>query len=244
MCRLPRTAGRPCVIATGGAESDCRCTVYTLAKVRLFAYRVPPIDNAVYVVADARGDALVIDPSFGEQEVLRTLRANGLRVLEILNTHGHIDHTYADAAVKAATQAPLAIHHLDAYRLSENASAGSPFFPTRQPRVEAERTLDEGDEMRLADLRLVVLHTPGHTQGSVCFHVPEESALFSSDALFSSGLGRTDLPGGDPHAMVASLHRLLTLPDATVVYPGHGPRTTIGAERSWVEPLTAEGLIA
>src|SRR3989442_3751982 len=143
--------------------------------MRLFAYRVPPLDNAVYVIADSRDDAVVIDPSFGEQEVLRTIRANGLRVLEILNSHGHFDHTYADAAIKAATKAPLAIHHLDAYRLSENASAGSAFFPMRQPRVEAERTIDEGDETRLADLRLVVLHTPGHTEGSVCFTCPRRT---------------------------------------------------------------------
>ena len=201
--------------------------------MRLYSYRVPPLDNAVYVIADTRGDALVIDPSFGEREVLTALREHSLHAVEILNTHGHPDHVFADAAVKAATGAPLAIHRLDAYRLEE-----------QQDPVSAERLLDEGDVARIGDLALRVLHTPGHTEGSVCFYVPQERMLFSGDTLFNAGLGRSDLPGGDTHALVASLHRLLTLPDATVVYPGHGTHTTIGAERGWIEPLTAEGLLA
>lgn len=201
--------------------------------MRLYAYRVPPLDNGVYVVADTRGDALVIDPSFGEREVLDAVRASSLRVVEILNTHGHPDHIHADAAVKAATSARLAIHRLDAYRLA-----------AQLPTVSADRLLNEGDESRLEDIRVVVLHTPGHTEGSVCFHLPDEAVLFSGDTLFNSGLGRTDLPGGDTHALVASLHRLMTLPDVTVVYPGHGARTTIRAERGWIEPLTAEALLA
>ena len=201
--------------------------------MRLYAYRVPPLDNGVYVIADSAGDAIVIDPSFGEREVLEAVRANSLRVVEILNTHGHPDHVHADAPVKAATRARLAIHRLDAYRLA-----------AERPPVAADRLLDEGDETRLADLHLVVLHTPGHTEGSVCFHLPEERALFSGDTLFNAGLGRTDLPGGDPRALVASLHRLMALPNDTAVYPGHGPRTSIKAERGWIEPLTAEGLLA
>lgn len=210
--------------------------------MRLYSFRVPPLDNGVYVLADARGDAVVIDPSFGEREALEAVRTSGLRVLEVLNTHGHFDHTYADAAVKASTGAPLAIHRLDAYRLRENALEGSQFFPMRQPAVEAERLFDEGDETLVGDVRVVVLHTPGHTEGSACFHLPDEKVLFSGDTLFNAGLGRTDLPGGDARALVASLKRLVALPEDTVVYPGHGPRTTIGAERSWIANLSAEAL--
>jgi glyoxylase-like metal-dependent hydrolase (beta-lactamase superfamily II) len=153
--------------------------------------------------------------------------------LEILNTHGHPDHAYADAAVKRATSAAVSIHRLDAYRLGQ-----------QEDPVTADRLFDEGDESALADLRITILHTPGHTEGSVCFYAPAERALFSGDTLFNAGLGRTDLPGGDARALVASLHRLSTLPPDTVVYPGHGPSTTIGAERGWIEPLTAEGLLA
>jgi hydroxyacylglutathione hydrolase len=210
--------------------------------MRLFPFRVPPLDNAVYVLADVRGDALVIDPSFGEREVLEAVRANGLRVVEILNTHGHFDHTFGDAAVKTATRARLAIHRLDAHRLRENATEGSPFFPMRHPAVEADHLLEEGAERRLADLRLVVLHTPGHTEGSVCFNLPDEGILFSGDTLFNAGLGRVDLPGGDAREMVESLQRLMSLPDETAVYPGHGPATRIGAERAWVEGLSVEAL--
>jgi glyoxylase-like metal-dependent hydrolase (beta-lactamase superfamily II) len=218
--------------------------VYTLPKMRLYAYRVPPVDNDVYVIADAGGDAIVIDPSFAERDILRTLTANKLRAREILNTHGHFDHTFADGPVKAATNATLAIHRLDAQRLDQNVWEGSAFFSLPHPPARAERLLEEGDESRLSDIRLVTLHTPGHTEGSVCFYIAQEKALFSGDTLFNAGLGRTDLPGGDARALVASLHRLLELPDDTVVYPGHGPRTTIGAERGWIEPLTAESLLA
>lgn len=215
----------------------------TLAPVRLQAWRVPPLDNAVYVIADAGGEALVIDPSFAEREILDAVRDGGLRVVEILNTHGHSDHTFSDAPVKAATGARLAIHRLDAYRLERNAREGADLFPMRQPAAVAERLLEEGDESRLADVRLAVLHTPGHTEGSVCFHLPEERLLFSGDTLFNSGLGRVDLPGGDASAIVRSLHRLMTLPDETIVHPGHGPRTTIGAERPWIAGLTVEALL-
>ena len=210
--------------------------------MRLFAWRVPPLDNGVYVLADERGDALVIDPSFGERRVLEGVRANGLRVLEVLNTHGHFDHTFGDAAVKAATEAALAIHRLDAHRLERNATDGSSFFPLPQPAVDADRLLEDGDETGLADLRVVVLHTPGHTEGSVCFHLPDEAVLFSGDTLFNAGLGRVDLPGADPRAMVRSLRALMKLPPETVVYPGHGAKTTIGTERSWVDELTVEAL--
>lgn len=211
--------------------------------MRLFAYRVPPLDNGVYVLSDARGDAIVIDPSLGEREVLEAVRANGLRVVEILATHGHGDHTFGAAAVKTATSAPLAIHRLDAYRLAQNLLAGTGgYLPRPHPPVTAEHLLDEGDERALQDLRIVVLHTPGHTEGSVCFHLPGENVLFSGDTLFSSGLGRVDLPGGDAEAIAQSLRRLMTLPQETTVYPGHGPKTTIGAERSWIESLSVEAL--
>lgn len=195
--------------------------------MRLEAFRVPPLDNAVYVLFDARNDALVIDPSFGERRVLEVVRSHGLRVVEVLNTHGHPDHTFGDPAVVAATRAKLAIHRADAYRLDA---------------IAADRLLDEGDESRLADLRLVTLHTPGHTEGSACFHLPEERVIFSGDTLFNAGLGRVDLPGADPAAMLTSLRRLMTLPDETAVYPGHGARTTIGAERAWVERLTLDAI--
>jgi len=211
--------------------------------MRVLAFRVPPLDNAVYVLADERGEAIVVDPSFGEREVLAAVRDQALRVVEVVNTHGHFDHTFGDAAVQAATGAALAIHRLDAHRLHTNATEGSSVLPLKHPAARAERLLDDGDELRLADLRLTVVHTPGHTEGSVCFHLPTERILFSGDTLFNAGLGRVDLPGGDARAIVESLRRLVALPAETVVYPGHGPKTTIGAEKTWIEGLSVEALI-
>lgn len=211
--------------------------------MRVIAFRVPPMDNGVYVLADTRGDAFVIDPSFGERQVLEAVRASGLRVLELLHTHGHPDHTYGAANLKRATRAPVAVHRLDAYRLPANAGRLAEFGLPAHPPLSADSTLDEGDERRLADLRLVVQHTPGHTEGSVCFHLPEERILFSGDTLFAGNLGRFDLPGGDAEAIVSSLRRLVRLPDDTRVYPGHGAPTTIGAERPWVVRLTVEALV-
>lgn len=210
--------------------------------MRLLAYRVPPFDNGVYILADARGDALVIDPAMGEREVLDTARTARLRVVEILNTHGHPDHTFGDAAVKAATGARLAIHRLDEYRLALNASGGIGAIGLTHPSVAADRLLDEGDEALLPDLRLVVIHAPGHTEGSSCFHLPNERVLFSGDTIFRGNMGRVDLPGGDPRAMIDSLRRLVTLPRDTKVYPGHGPPTTIGAEKAWIDDLTLEAI--
>jgi hydroxyacylglutathione hydrolase len=208
--------------------------------MQVFPYRVPPFDNGVYVVVDARRDAIIIDPALGEREVLEVVRARGLRVVDILNTHGHPDHTFGDAAVKEATRARLGIHRLDAYRLAENAGEPRPGFPREHPPVVPDRLLDEGDELLLDDLRIRVLHTPGHTEGSSCFHIAQERVLFSGDTIFSGAMGRVDLPGGDAAAMVETLRRLAALPPETIVYPGHGPRTQIGVERAWIDGLTVE----
>lgn len=248
MKRRARTAGRPCDTADQpcAVESSPRCsrTAPYRTDVRVHALRVPPLDNGVYVVADSRGDALVIDPSFGEREVLEYVRTNGLRVVEVLNTHGHADHTFGDAGVKAASGARVAIHRLDAYRLARNTAEIRKYFPIDHPDVAADRLLEEGDEVALADARLLVLHTPGHTEGSVCFQLPDAKLLFSGDTLFNAGLGRVDLPGGNAEQIVASLRRLMELPEETVVYPGHGAWTTIGAEKDWVLGLTAEALLS
>src|SRR5690242_11887998 len=192
--------------------------------MRIVAWRVPPYDNGMYLVVDDRREALLIDPSMGERTALDALREQGVRLVEILNTHGHPDHIHGNAAVKEATRARLAIHRLDAYRLG-------PARPPTQfdvPACDADDLMDEGPLRFLGDIELVALHTPGHTEGSTCFHLPTEKALFSGDVLFQGNVGRVDLPGADPRAMEASLARVAGLPPETRVYPGHGPQTTIG----------------
>lgn len=248
MCFDPRTAGRPFVTPGGVAVSSwtVRCTaielypLYPQGAVRVIPFRVAPFDNGMYVLVDERRDAIVIDPSMAEREVLRTVREEGIRLLAILNTHGHPDHVYANAPVKEATRARLAIHSLDAYRLDLVSRAdgvarpdGSQPLPPA-PLAVADDLLEEGPVTYLADVELVALHTPGHTEGSTCFHLPAERALFSGDVLFAGNVGRVDLPGGDPGQMEESLRRVAALPAETRVYPGHGPPTTIGAELPWL----------
>jgi hydroxyacylglutathione hydrolase len=136
------------------------------------------------------------------------------------------------AAAAAATHAVIAVHSLDRHRLEDPQPLFAPFeIPPSVPAVE----LAEGGEIRFGAIRLVVLHTPGHTEGSVCLHAPDDGIILSGDTLFAGGWGRVDLPGGDPAAMVESIARLTSFEDQVAVLPGHGAVTTIGRERAWME---------
>lgn len=198
--------------------------------IRVVAWRVPPYDNDCYLLVDGRRDAVLIDPSMGERVALDAVRDQGITLLEILNTHGHPDHIFGNAAVKEATRARLAIHRSDAYRLGPSR----PPTPLDVPPADADDLIDEGALRFLPDVRMEALHTPGHTEGSTCFYLPDDGVLFSGDLLFQGNVGRVDLPGGDARAMERSLARVAALPPDTRVYPGHGPATTIGAELRWL----------
>jgi glyoxylase-like metal-dependent hydrolase (beta-lactamase superfamily II) len=200
--------------------------------MRLYAHRVEPFDNGMYVVADDRGDAILIDPARGEREALATIREQGLKVLEILNTHGHEDHVFDNASLKERTRARLAIHRADAYRLDP---ATRPPVVLDAPKSIADDLIEEGPLAYLRDLELQAIHTPGHTEGSTCFYLPKEGLLFSGDLLFAGNVGRADLPGGDERQMEASLARVAAMPPGTRVFPGHGPATTIGGELRWLK---------
>jgi hydroxyacylglutathione hydrolase len=199
--------------------------------VHLYAHRVEPFDNGMYVIADDIGDAILIDPSRGEREAMVTIREHGLRILEILNTHGHQDHVFDNARLQEETRARIAIHAADAYRLDPATRPASQLQP---PQSVADDLIAEGPLGYLRDIELRAIHTPGHTEGSTCFYLPKDGVLFSGDLLFAGNVGRTDLPGGDTQQMEASLARVATLPPATRVFPGHGPATTIGDELHWL----------
>jgi len=199
--------------------------------VRLYAHRVEPFDNGMYVLADDRGDAIVIDPSRGEREAMTTIRDHGLKLVEILNTHGHPDHVFDNAQLQEETRARIAIHAADVYRLDP---ASRPPSQLEAPESVADDLIAEGALAYVRDIALQALHTPGHTEGSVCFYLPNEGVLFSGDLLFAGNVGRIDLPGGDATQMEASLARVAALPAATRVFPGHGPATTIGDELRWL----------
>ena len=207
--------------------------------VRIVAWRVPPYDNGCYLIVGARNEAIVIDPSMGDREVIDGVREQGLRLVEILNTHGHADHIFGNAAVKEATRARLAIHRLDEYRLGPKR----PPTDLDVPPCKADDLFEEGQLSYLDSLELTALHTPGHTEGSTCFYLPRDGVLFSGDLLFKGNIGRTDLPGSDPSAMSESLSRIASsLPANTRVFPGHGAETTIGAEISTLRGLRDLGM--
>ena len=195
---------------------------------------VGPIATNVHVLADPRSrEAVAIDtatPSLAW--ISDELAERGWTLRLIVSTHGHWDHIGDNAAVAEHTGAAIAVHPLDRDRLEHPEPLWAPFdIPPSVPAVE----LAEGGEIRFGEIRLTVLHTPGHTEGSVCLLATDDGVLLSGDTLFAGGWGRVDLPGGDPAAMVESLKRLTTLEERIAVLPGHGPATTIGRERAWLE---------
>jgi glyoxylase-like metal-dependent hydrolase (beta-lactamase superfamily II) len=195
---------------------------------------VGPIATNVHVLADARSrEAIAIDTATPCLAWISGALAERDWTLKlIVSTHGHWDHIGDNAAVAAHTGAPIAVHPLDRDRLEHPVPLMAPFeIPPSVPAVE----LAEGGVVRFGEIRLRVLHTPGHTEGSVCLLAEDDGLLYSGDTLFAAGWGRVDLPGGDAEAMVASLGRLTTLDDRVAVYPGHGDATTIRRERPWME---------
>lgn len=195
---------------------------------------VGPVATNVHLLVDARSrEAIAIDtatPSLAW--IAGELVERGWTLKLIVSTHGHWDHIGDNAAVAAHTGAEIAVHPLDRGRLTDPQPLFAPFdIPPSVPAVD----LAEGGVIRFGEVRLTVLHTPGHTEGSVCLLGQDEGILYSGDTLFAGGWGRVDLPGGDSTAMVASLARLTALEDRVAVFPGHGPATTIGRERAWME---------
>lgn len=185
--------------------------------------------NCYLVYDEASGEGVIVDPGGDTTPLRREIEQRHVKIQAILNTHGHFDHSAGNAEL-ASFNVPLGIHPDDRDLLAEGGGAawfGFPKVPTMHPSIE----LTEGFEYAVGDLRLHTLTTPGHTPGSVCFYIREENALLTGDTLFAGGIGRSDLPGGDPRALTASLTRLLTLPPETIIYPGHGPTSTLAHEK-------------
>jgi glyoxylase-like metal-dependent hydrolase (beta-lactamase superfamily II) len=188
----------------------------------------PMFDQNCYVIRRRdTNDVLVVDPGLQHPQTLALLEQGGLRCDRILLTHGHPDHVSGVPALKAAFGCEAAIHPDDREQLE--AVLYLPGVPDDQPDVVCEQELHDGQMLRLHDLDIEVLHTPGHTRGSVCFRIGPD--LLSGDTLFHRGVGRSDLAGGSfPSLMFSIEHKLYTLPPETVVYPGHGERTTVDEE--------------
>ncbi len=192
---------------------------------------VGPLATNCYIIgSESNEEGMIIDPGAEAEVILRNVKDLELEIKSIVLTHGHIDHIGALKEVKEATGAEVAIHTDDAQSFQENSVSTllGLSYPTPLP---ADRLLKDGDSMGIGDLHFLVLHTPGHSPGGIC--LLGQGIMFSGDTLFNYGIGRTDLPGGSYSQLMNSIHtKLMTLPDNTTVYPGHGPDTTIGAERS------------
>jgi glyoxylase-like metal-dependent hydrolase (beta-lactamase superfamily II) len=194
---------------------------------------VGPLQCNCSVIGDeATREGMVIDPGDNIDEVLGLIHKHNLQIKQIVITHAHIDHVGGAMKLRSATGAPILLNQND-YALLRMLDAQAAWIGVPTPgTVEIDQSLNNADEVKAGSLVATILHTPGHTEGSVCLFFPAEKKLIAGDTLFAGSIGRTDLPGGSFEKIIRSLHdKLLSLPDDTVVVPGHGPLTTIGAER-------------
>jgi hydroxyacylglutathione hydrolase len=191
---------------------------------------VGPFASNCYIVgSEATKEAMIIDPGADAKKILESVNKLGLTTKLIALTHGHIDHISALKEVREATGARVCVHSDDSRFIQERPLRT--VFGTSYPSLSApDRLFQGGDSIDVGDLHFLVLHTPGHTPGGIC--LLGSGIMFTGDTLFNYGIGRTDFPGGSYNQLLNSIHtKLMILPDSTVVYPGHGPETTIGAER-------------
>jgi glyoxylase-like metal-dependent hydrolase (beta-lactamase superfamily II) len=190
---------------------------------------VGSLETNCYIFADLdTSDAVLIDPgSNGEERIRSELGNHGLKLKCIINTHGHGDHISSNRRFEA----PIYIHRLDADFLENSELNLSATFGLTIKSPPASRLLEEGDIIKIGNLELKVIHTPGHTPGSICLLT--NGAVFTGDTLFMGGVGRTDFPYGSEEQLINSTkQKLLILEDETVIYPGHGPMSTIGKEKN------------
>jgi len=190
-----------------------------------------PQTNCYLVGCERTQQAMILDPGADPEQILNAVGELDLRVGLIVLTHSHFDHALAVEPVRAETGAALAIHQAEAGWLTDPPALLRFFSPGVPRGIAADRLLDHGDRLDIGELTVEVLHTPGHSPGGISLWIATERVVFSGDALFRAGLGRTDFPGSSYEVLVQSIHeRLFRLPEDTTVYPGHGPPTTIGYE--------------
>jgi glyoxylase-like metal-dependent hydrolase (beta-lactamase superfamily II) len=198
---------------------------------------VGEIQANCYIVGDGKTpEVAVIDPGGDGPDIIARIEKKKYNVKFIINTHGHVDHIWSNDQLKAAyPDAKLCIHELDAPMLASSESNLSSFLALRVTSPAPDKLLREGDTIRVGGLELKVIHIPGHSRGGICLLTESgdgKKIVFCGDTLFQSSIGRTDLPGGSHSQLISGIKKkLLTLPDDTRVYPGHGPPTTIGEEK-------------
>jgi glyoxylase-like metal-dependent hydrolase (beta-lactamase superfamily II) len=197
----------------------------------LHAFVTGPLETNTYLVGDrAAGEALVIDPGGDPGEILAFLARERLRCRSVVNTHGHFDHISGNRGLVSATGASLLAHEGDAPMFGKAATQARFFMLHADNSPQPDRFLRDHEEVRIGAVPLRVVHTPGHSPGSITLLAP--GVAFCGDLVFHGSVGRTDLPGGSERVLLDSIRRhIMTLPDDTVLYPGHGPETTVGLEK-------------
>jgi hydroxyacylglutathione hydrolase len=194
---------------------------------------VGPLQCNCSVIGDeATREAMVIDPGDEIEQISAIIRKHKLQVKQIVITHAHIDHVGGAMKLRALTGAPILLNQND-YALLKMLDVQAVWTGMAAPgEVKIEASIGPDDALHTGNLKASVMHTPGHTEGSVCLYFAAEKLLIAGDTLFAGSIGRTDLPGGSFEKIMRSLHhQVLALPDETVVIPGHGPKTTIAEER-------------
>jgi len=191
---------------------------------------VGPFASNCYIVgSEQTKEGMIIDPGDEARQILKKVNDLQLDIKFLAITHGHVDHIGAMKEVKEATKAKVCVHTDDAPFL-QGQRVSNVFGLSYLAPPPADRLIKDGDDINVGDLHFSVLHTPGHSPGGIC--LLGQGIVFTGDTLFNYGIGRTDLFGGSHARLLSSIHtKLMTLPDDTIVYPGHGPETTIGAER-------------
>jgi len=211
-------------------------------SLSVISFVLGPVGTNAYLIADAAsGAAAVIDPAWDGQVIVEEARRRGWRIQGIWLTHAHFDHFGGAAAVYEAFNVPVALHPDD--QMMWRFQGGAALFGIHEfdPGPEPTLALEHGMHLHLGSHVLEVRHTPGHSPGHVIFVADQGGSVFCGDLIFQSGVGRTDLPGGDWGTLLASIQReILSLPDSAVLYSGHGPATTVAEERRWNPFLTGE----
>lgn len=194
---------------------------------------VGPLQCNCSILGDeASREAIVVDPGDEISRIVDVLNKHSLTVKQIIVTHAHIDHIAGAQRLKRLTGAPILYNQNDLPLVKMmDQQAGWLGIPVPEV-APPDASLEEGQQVAVSSIFGSILHTPGHTEGSVCLYLPQQNLLLAGDTLFAGSVGRTDLPGGNSRKLIQSIHRsLLTLPDEVTVVPGHGPKTSIGAER-------------
>jgi glyoxylase-like metal-dependent hydrolase (beta-lactamase superfamily II) len=189
--------------------------------------------NCTILGDEASREAIVVDPGENVAAILSRLAAHRLTLKQIIVTHAHIDHVGGAFHLKRSTGAPVLLNQADLPLLAMMETQAE-WLGVKPPEVaDPDSSAEDGLRVRLANLTGEILHTPGHTEGSICLYFDAQHLLLAGDTLFAGSIGRTDLPGGDPRKLLHSIRdRLMSLPDETIVIPGHGSSTTIGKERT------------